>query len=136
MNFQNYFFLYVEDDESSRAVMELMMHKVLRTQNYAIFSETLNFMEKIKQLPVQPTIILLDIHMKPNDGFALLNMLRADKDYENLKVIALTASVMNEEIQQLRLRGFDGAIGKPIKLTTFPGLMERIISGESIWSVS
>ena len=136
MNFQNHFFLYVEDDESSRTVMELMMHKVLKTKNYMFFSETTNFIERIKQLPVQPTIILLDIHMKPKDGFALLDMLRADKDYERSKIIALTASVMNEEIQQLRRRGFDGAIGKPIKLTTFPYLIERIISGESIWSVS
>jgi CheY-like chemotaxis protein len=65
----------------------------------------------------------------------MLQMIRDDSVYFKTKVVALTASVMNEEVERLRKSGFDGAIGKPITLSTFPVVIERIMNGESIWQV-
>jgi CheY-like chemotaxis protein len=66
----------------------------------------------------------------------MLAMLRADPQYRDAKVIALTASVMSEEVEQLRNSRFDGAIGKPLRASTFPDLLARILNGEAVWSVS
>ena len=63
-------------------------------------------------------------------------MLRADPNYSGAIVIALTASVMNEEIELLQQSGFDGAIGKPIDVDVFPDLIQRILDGEKVWHVS
>src|SRR5690242_21427523 len=49
-----------------------------------------------------------------SNGFQMLQMVREDSVYCDTKVVALTASVMNEEVERLRKSGFDGAIGKPI----------------------
>jgi CheY-like chemotaxis protein len=65
----------------------------------------------------------------------MLQMIREDTVYCDTKVVALTASVMNEEVERLRTSGFDGAIGKPISLSAFPIVIERILKGESIWQV-
>jgi CheY-like chemotaxis protein len=78
---------------------------------------------------------LLDIHVAPFNGFQMLQMIREDSVYGDTKVVALTASVMNEEVERLRQSGFDGAIGKPIALSSFPVMIERIMNGESIWQV-
>ena len=86
-------------------------------------------------MPATPDIILLDIHVAPLDGFQMLKMIREDTVYCDTKVVALTASVMNEEVERLRASGFDGAIGKPISLSAFPIVIERILKGESIWQV-
>ena len=127
--------LCVEDDSSNRLVMKLLVEKTLNVRYYAIFEDSKDFLPRVRNLPVQPDIILLDIHVSPFNGFQMLQMIREDSVYFDTKVVALTASVMNEEVEQLRKSGFDGAIGKPIPLSTFPVIIERSMNGESIWQV-
>ena len=127
--------LCVEDDPSNRLVMKLLVEKTLKAKYYAIFEDSADFIRKVQNLPMRPSIILLDIHVSPFNGFQMLQMIREDSVYFDTKVVALTASVMNEEVQQLRKSGFDGAIGKPITLSTFPIVIERIMRGERIWQI-
>ena len=127
--------LCVEDDSSNRLVMKLLVEKTLHVRYYAIFEDSADFLPRVRSLPVPPDIILLDIHVSPFNGFQMLNMIREDPVYFDTKVVALTASVMNEEVEKLRKSGFDGAIGKPIPLSTFPVVIERILNGESIWQL-
>jgi DNA-binding NarL/FixJ family response regulator len=49
-------------------------------------------------------------------------------------VVALTASVMYEEVRRLRDAGFDGVIAKPINFDTFPAALDRILSGGQVWN--
>ena len=127
--------LCVEDDLSNRLVMKLLVEKTLNVRDYAIFEDSANFLSRVRDLPKRPDIILLDIHVSPLNGFQMLQEIRGDSVYFNTKVVALTASVMNEEVERLRKSGFDGAIGKPISLSTFPIAIERIMNGESIWQL-
>jgi CheY-like chemotaxis protein len=127
--------LCVEDDFSNRMVMKLLVEKTLSVQHYAIFENSADFLSKLRSLPVRPEIILLDIHVSPLNGFQMLQRIREDPVYFDTKVVALTASVMNEEVERLRNSGFDGAIGKPINLASFPVVIERILNGETIWQV-
>ncbi|MBI3161325.1 MAG: response regulator [Chloroflexi bacterium] len=130
------FFLYVEDDASNRTVMNLIMEKAMGARNLVIFEDSANFMERVRALPKCPDAFLLDIHVHPYNGFEMLKQLRTDPEYRHVKVIGLTASVTNEEVEELRDAGFDGAIGKPLNISTFPDLMARILKGETIWFVS
>ncbi len=127
--------LCVEDDPSNRLVMKLLVEKTLNVRYYAIFEDSADFLSRVRNLPVRPDIILLDIHVSPFNGFQMLKMIREDSVYFDTKVVALTASVMNEEVERLRKSGFDGAIGKPISLSIFPVVVERIMNNESIWQV-
>ena len=127
--------LCVEDDSSNRLVMKLLVEKTLNVRYYAIFEDSVDFLPRVRNLPVRPDIILLDIHVSPFNGFQMLKMIREDSVYFDTKVVALTASVMNEEVERLRKSGFDGAIGKPISLSIFPVVIERIMNNESIWQV-
>ena len=125
--------LCVEDDFSNRLVMKLLVEKTLNVKNYVIFEDSTNFLSRVRNLPKRPDILLLDIHVSPLNGFQMLQEIRGDSVYLATKVVALTASVMNEEVERLRKSGFDSAIGKPISLSTFPITIERIMNGESIW---
>ena len=129
------FFVYVEDDELSRMVMVMMFEKAMNTKNYVIYKDSVDFIKNLHALPLVPDVILLDVHVRPYDSFEMLGMLRAQTSLHNCCVVALTASVMNEEIEQLRLAGFNGAIGKPISATTFPGFIERLLKGNAVWQV-
>lgn len=133
---RNPIFLYVEDDPYSIKVMRMIFEKVMHTPSLIVFEGSDNFMQNLLELHTSPDIFLLDIQMKPYNGFELLHMLRTDARFRESKIVALTASVMGEEVDQLKKSGFDGAISKPIHITSFPSLISRILNGENIWFVS
>jgi CheY-like chemotaxis protein len=133
MDFSQIACLYVEDDALSRQVMDMIMRHAMGVSNLMIFEDTQNVMQKLKALPRRPDVILLDIQVKPLDGFAVLNLLRGDPEFARARVIALTASVMSEEVERLRASGFDGAIGKPVSITTFPALIAQVLNGQKVW---
>lgn len=128
-------FLYVEDDPRSREVMELLMTKVIKVKELVVFEDSLEFDNRINAMASKPEVVLLDIHVTPHDGFEMLNFIRRNPDLKDTKVIALTASVMNEEVEAMRARGFDGAIAKPLSMASFPGLIERVVAGDSVWHI-
>ena len=127
--------LYVEDEPENREIMRLLVEEILGYKDLAIFETSENFIERLEALPQQPNVILLDIHIVPHDGFQMLEMLRSHERYHDIPVAALTASVMNEEVDKLKKAGFDGVIAKPLDMDAFPMMLERIINGEKVWHI-
>lgn len=127
-------FLYIEDDTLSREIMELMMQAL--DHSLVTFEDSRDFLNRMRELSPSPNIIFLDIHVQPHDGFEMLRLLRAHPTHTKARVIALTASVMNEEIARLRDSGFNGAIGKPLDFDQFPMLLEKIIRGDDVWHIA
>jgi len=130
--------LYVEDDALSREVMEFYLVNVMGLsgeEQVYIFDSGENFAVRLGALPVKPDVILLDIHMWPVDGFEVLAYLREQPDYMDIPVVAITASVMNEEISRMRRAGFSGCIAKPLDQTTFEHNLTLILDGEKIWQI-
>ena len=135
INLKDLFFLYVEDDFASRNVMRLIFEKMIGTKNYAFLENSVDFIQRVKSLERTPNIFLLDIHVSPIDGFEMLRQLRADQTFSQSKILALTASVMNEEVLKLRGSGFDSAIGKPLNFQDFPEQIVTILKGGQVWIV-
>lgn len=133
--FNEHSYLYVEDDPYSRQVMQLIMQNAMGVERLTILEDSQEFLARAKSAD-KPDIIILDIHVRPYNGFEMLQMVRSDPDLSAATVIALTASVMNEEIEQLKQAGFDATIAKPLSVLTFPDLMRRVIGGEAVWHIS
>jgi len=127
--------LYVEDHPQSQYVMKIIISDLMKIPYLTIFNNSENFIEEVENLTPQPNIILLDIHVKPLTGFQMLSVLREHSQYKALPIIALTASVMNEEVEELQKAGFNGVIAKPVDIDRFPKTLNRILAGESIWYV-
>lgn len=127
--------LYVEDDPDSRSVVRMVQRMVPDKLNLTIFDDSRDFEQCLVQLDPQPDLILLDIHVKPLTGFEMLQVIRSRSEYDAIPVAALTASVMNEEIQMLQNAGFHSAMSKPLNMDEFPRLIERIMDGEHIWYI-
>ena len=136
MNCQQPILVYVEDDENSIFVMKMVVERVMKLPALYVLQSRADFVQQVKGLGVTPDIFLLDVQMKPFDGVELLSMLRGDPQFQQSKVIALTASVTNEEVSLLKNGGFDGAIAKPLNIEVFPGLIAKIINGERVWHIA
>lgn len=126
--------LYVEDDDFSRDIMEMLFDD-LPQYELIMYSDSTDFQDKLENMPDRLSVILLDIHMEPVDGFVMLNTIRANDRFAHLPVLALTASVMSEEITKLRTSGFDGAIAKPIDQDTFAEQIEAVLQKKLVWTV-
>lgn len=127
-------FVYVEDDDLSREIME-MVFEDFPSYQLVTFSDSADFLQRIESLSEIPSVFLLDIHVQPYTGFQMLEMLRASKQYQHIPVLALTASVMNEEISHLKSAGFDGAIAKPIDQDLIAEYLESALTGRPVWTV-
>jgi CheY-like chemotaxis protein len=128
-------FLYIEDDLLSREIMQLLLVGILGFKQFIVFEDSTNIEEKLNQLPWIPDVIFVDIYMEPLSGFETLDIIRRRSEFALSRVIALTASVMNEEVQLLKKSGFNGAIAKPIDSDSFPDVLQRIMKGEEIWRI-
>ena len=136
MNPQNPILVYVDDDENSIIVMKMVVERVMGLPALYVLKSRADFVQQVKGLGDVPDVFLLDVQMKPYDGVELLSMLRKDPQFKYNKVIALTASVTNEEVSLLKSGGFDGAIAKPLNIEVFPDLIARIINGEQVWYIA
>jgi CheY-like chemotaxis protein len=124
--------LYVEDEPRSRKVMQMAISELARVE-LIMFEDSADFPARAATLT--PAIVFLDIQMQPYTGFEMLAALRQNPAYDRVPVIAMTASVMNEEIEQLRSAGFNGCIAKPIDIDTFPESVRMILNGEAVWRI-
>jgi two-component system cell cycle response regulator DivK len=78
-------------------------------------------------------LILLDIQIPYEDGYAILKQIQARESLNTTKVVAVTANVMPQDIARAHEAGFDGFIGKPIDADRFPQQIARILANESVW---
>lgn len=136
MHSRKYHYLYVEDDELSREIMGILLENLVGVGSLTLFESSENFMVRLRALRPKPDFILLDIHIGPQNGYKLLKMIRRETGFQNSKVIAVTASVMTEEVKKLQADGFDGALAKPLDMSTFPMLIKRLEAGETVWQVN
>lgn len=127
--------LYVEDDLQSRIIMEVLLVEAMGFSHVTIFENSENFIQRVEALNPPPDIFFLDIHVPPYSGFEMLAMLREHPRFASTPVVALTASVMNEEVVRLRTAGFSSVIAKPLDQDTFPQTLNRILQGQEVWRV-
>ena len=75
----------------------------------------------------KPDLVLMDIQLPGMNGIDALGVLRADAATAAIPVIAVTASVMQQDRKQITEAGFDAYIGKPINLKEFLETVRRMI---------
>jgi two-component system cell cycle response regulator DivK len=66
-----------------------------------------------------PDLVLMDIQLPGMNGIQALGVLRADAKTAGIPVIAVTASVMQQDRKLITDAGFDAYVGKPINLKEF-----------------
>ncbi len=102
--------LVVDDDmDTQYTVGEILQNigcKIFYANNGA---ECLATLEKFS-----PDLILLDIMMPIMDGFETIKKIRANEQIKSLKVYAITAQAMLDDINIIRNSGFDDLITKPV----------------------
>ena len=107
--------LIVEDNEKNLK----LVRDVLQVKGYATL-EAVTAEDGIKlAIEHKPDLILMDIHLPGMNGIEALGVLRADPTTASIPVIAVTASVMQQDRKLITDAGFEAYVGKPINLKEF-----------------
>lgn len=88
---------------------------------------------KLAESMARVDLILLDIQLPGEDGYAVLNRIRSSPKLRGARVVAVTANVLPQDEARARAAGFDGFIGKPINFDRFPDQIRRVVAGEPVW---
>lgn len=78
-----------------------------------------------------PDLILMDIQLPGMSGIEALEVLRGDPATAAFPVVAITASVMMADREQIMRAGFDGFIEKPITVRSFLEVVERALQART-----
>ncbi|MTV42023.1 ATP-binding protein, partial [Duganella radicis] len=69
-------------------------------------------------------LVLMDLHMPEIDGHTVALRLRADRRFDALPIVAVTANVLPEEWRRCKEEGFNDHLGKPL----IPAELHRVLA--------
>ena len=117
--------LIVEDNDKNLK----LARDVLQAKGYATLEATTG--EDGVRLARErlPDLVLMDIQLPGISGIDALRELRADASTAAIPVIAVTASVMQQDRKLITDAGFDAYVAKPINLREFLDAVRRTLAG-------
>ena len=120
---KNVSILIAEDDTSNREVLESILRS-LKFTNIITAEDGLECIRKIKTNKVD--ILFLDLIMPKLSGYQVLDYLKSVESSKNkIKIIPISASVLDEDIKRCKSYGIEAFVKKPIDISL---LKEAIIS--------
>lgn len=121
----------VEDDVNSyMASLDLLKMEGCKSVHTCTSGE--NTMALIEKLP-RVDLFLVDLYMPGETGYDLAAKIRAHPKVKDSKIVALTASVMYDDIRRVKRAGFDSFIGKPVRPTRFGDQVRQVLAGDVLW---
>ena len=125
--------LVVEDNVANFVLIARMLgymgiHCEWKTSGY----EVVEYADTLPRLD----LILMDIRLPYEDGYAALKKIRSSPQLKNTLVVAVTAEASPEQMRKAREAKFNGFLGKPLDPDRFPDQVRRILSGEPVWELN
>ncbi len=121
--------LLVEDNEINQQVAK----EILEGEDIIVDIAS-NGMEAVEAVNIRDYDgVLMDIFMPVMDGFEATRRIREDPGFENIPIIAMTANVIKENLDNYRKAGMNDCISKPIDIEQmFDTLTKWITPGERV----
>lgn len=80
-------------------------------------------------------IIVLDIRLPYEDGFSILENLRASEKVKDVPVLAITAYASEKQLKKAQEVGFNGYLAKPLDSDRFQDQVDQILAGGEVWEI-
>ncbi len=125
------YIILVEDDPNSYLIAEeLLKHAGFRNVYHR--SNGAKLIPLIEALP-RVDLILLDIGLPGENGFTLIQRIRAHPKTSGVHVAAVTANIMHETRLRAKDAGFNSFISKPIRPDRITDQVRAMLGGKTFW---
>jgi DNA-binding response OmpR family regulator len=122
----NYSVLVAEDEANIALSLQFIMNKAGFSVRVAEDGD-LAILEVEKEIP---DVILLDIMLAKRDGFCVLETIKKNPKWSNIKVIVLTAKSRDEDKQRALNMGADDYITKPFSSRELVNRVIKLLGGD------
>jgi two-component system cell cycle response regulator DivK len=125
--------IVVEDNFDNRFIVLEMLRRIGVKSCIGMAAGWQLFKHVREHAALQADLILLDIQLPGDDGYAVCRRIRETPALRDVTVIAVTANVSQQDVARVRQAGFNGFIGKPLSRDRFPDQVRRILDGQEVW---
>jgi two-component system, cell cycle response regulator DivK len=105
----------------------VLVHKLLRAAHHDVLTAETAAAGLGLARDRRPDLVLMDLGLPDIDGLRALELLRADPETADLRVVAFTAHAMVGDRGRALDAGFDGYLSKPIEFATFVRSVEELL---------
>ena len=115
--------LYIEDDPASTEMLNMLL------ENYPDISLLTSWSAEeglILADKNRPDLIFIDINLPRMNGNEAITELKANKNLQHAKMVAISSNVKINQIDQSMQCGFDGYLTKPVDLSKIIELIESL----------
>jgi two-component system cell cycle response regulator DivK len=117
--------LIVEDNEKNMKLLrDVLGHRGYQTLEAVTGEDGVSLAQE-----QHPDLILMDIQLPGISGIEAFQQLAANPQTQDIPVVAVTASAMQEERLQIEAVGFAGYQPKPIQVKAFMAYVEEFLGG-------
>ena len=110
VRFQGSSVLIVDDVVNNRRVLSGMLSEIgLKCMEASNGKDCLEMIRAEK-----PYLVMMDLRMPVMDGFTAIKEIRSDVSLSGLPVIAVSASAFHQDERDVKLKGFDSFLRKPV----------------------
>ncbi len=117
--------LVVEDNAANQRLMRM----ILKSMGHGVVCASTGEEGLRRSTEGSYDLVIMDMHLPKMDGFELCKKLKASHGCD-LKVLAVTALVMDGDRRMVMASGCDGYMSKPISVSAFRKKVRRFLLGE------
>ncbi len=119
--------LIIEDNPANLELMSYLLNVYGYTLMIALSAE-----EGLELIYDElPDLIVCDIQLPGMDGYVFASMIKAEKEFQAIPLVAVTAVAMVGDRDRILAAGFNGYISKPIDPETFVPQIEAFLSAKT-----
>jgi two-component system cell cycle response regulator DivK len=115
--------LIIEDNEKNMK----LVRDILQVKGYATMEAGTAEDGLAMAAARKPDLVLMDIQLPGMNGIEALGELRANPATADIPVIAVTASVMQQDRKHITEAGFDAYLSKPLDLKEFLAAVKTML---------
>ena len=120
--------LIVDDDEK---IVRSLVRYMKTKGDFEIETASSGFRAGVLIQSFKPRVIILDIMLGDINGREVIKTIRSDPEQKDIKVIAISGYIKEEEVEELLSSGFDDYLAKPFKLSDLMQRVEQFITPSS-----
>ena len=118
---------YADDDQDDRFFFGEAIEEINHDIDLITADNADLLIEMLKQKPVPPLLIFLDLNMPGKNGIEALKEIKSNNSFKDFPVVIFTTSSDRDAIERTRKLGADGFITKPGKFEALKNLISQCI---------
>ena len=120
----------VEDNTLNRVVYTMVLQVSGAILQFDVFGRDI----ASRLNGIKPDLIILDLMLgRGIDGFGVYEKIREVPEYDDVPIVAISASDPSTALPKCQEMGFSGFIAKPIEEQLLVDQVSRLMDGEQVW---